>query len=109
MAEMVDPEGQLEAVRGLTAPPARQASVVDQPVQRLAQLAERRRAAAYRVQPGQVQREHADRWVPGGRGDGRRGRWPFPADRQARYTRAPRLASPAAVARPIPVLPPVTR
>jgi hypothetical protein len=70
--EVVDPEGQLEAVPGQAALPGNP-GVVDEHVQRLAQGAELLRAPPHRREVGQVERQERDLVVPGLRPDAGRG------------------------------------
>ena len=64
VAEVINPEHQLEALLGQAAGPDH-AGVVHQPVQRFAPGQEVRGAGPHRVQVGQVERQVKDRVVPG--------------------------------------------
>ncbi len=68
MAQVVDPEHQLEAILG-QAPLATDPGVVDQDVQLLAGRQEGLRAGPYRNQVGQVERQEADILIAGGGDD----------------------------------------
>jgi 2-polyprenyl-6-methoxyphenol hydroxylase-like FAD-dependent oxidoreductase len=66
--EVIDAEGQLEALPGEPLPPGHP-GVVDQHVQGVAEGQERRRARAHRVQVAEVERQEGDRVVTGRRRD----------------------------------------
>ena len=73
VAEMVDPEEQLEPVAG-QAPPAGHARIVDQDVQRLTGGQERLRRRPDRAEIGQVELQERDLVAAGGSSDGSDGR-----------------------------------